>query len=88
MSSEALELTQPLRTVSKRYVKNLPFFEVEFIRVFRIINFGEKRSAGHKTNRRGYVTSRALRGKLGEVGRKWLGKSKNRIKLSHDCEKE
>ncbi len=33
-TSSALELTSPLRTVSKRYVKNLPFFEVEFIRVY------------------------------------------------------
>ncbi len=29
-----LELTSPLRTLPKRYVKNLPFFEVEFIRVY------------------------------------------------------
>ncbi len=30
------------------------------------------------------VENEALRGKLGEVDEKWLGESKNRIKLSYD----
>ena len=30
------------------------------------------------------IENEALRGKLGEVDEKWLGESKNRIKLSYD----